>query len=951
MPLHLHPARTLRNRKHRRTQIGCRGTAQRNHAISFEQLEPRVLFNATTAEIANALDLPQGTAVTYGGDAQAVAARILGIANGFLGFPSGRDEDFLYLSSGIADWVDTVANTGGSQGTDLGSGGAGGDTATISFTLPVPASTQPQRFKFDFLFASDEYPEFVGSNFNDFLTITVNGTNVALDEFGDLISVNNAFFTGAPATGTYFDGRTNFLTGVYPIPNNTPNLDVVISVGDVGDGIYDSAAILDNFRFETPQTIFLNFGGKTLVNHYRPGVSLTHPAFSATDLGFAAGDTAAKITEITNAIAGKFASYDVFVTNVMPASGDFMEVVIGGNNDIVVNISQMANPLLFNTFGATEPYQNILGAGSTLFGQAQRVDIGNQFRSDIAGVFSAEHNKQATAADNLKDLINVISHEAAHNLGLRHVTNANSGDIMARRGAIARSLDATFLDQLMNLHEAWPDNTMQNDHQALISVLGVPNPTTGILPGFNLADFFSFFTADFGSSGDIFDATIGIVDPEDPEAGVQTFTYDVIDGPIQLPVFVAPGAQFFLMGSTVDGGTVDVFSGSPTGGNLDFDDIFMNLFDKPGVPTTSSLTSGAPGNFLPFGEITVTQDMIGNFFVPGNKGTFTDSDGDVYTVKLTGGGILAMNLDDPDADGDGAIDRLVATGTKKSSKLSVTVTQVVGDGIVNIGAVSTDQLKDFKARNSDIVGSGISVLGSIKTVVIRDLINGADLLTSGAATDKTSITARTIGDDSTIDLGMGQIKKLTAAQIGDAVINASIAKLIKVTGSVTDQIEGTFSATLNLSHASPTLGSLIVTGGILDATITTAGDISKIVTPSIENSNIFVGFFDTPAGLPQTSPEFDNQEAVLKKLTVTGAGVLGDWFINSNVGAPTINKVTFGHADTTNGAMPFGFAADVFKKAIYTDALGVKTVATNAQAIIDLLTDGDMTVDIFSFVP
>src|SRR5687768_12648285 len=66
----------------------------------WHRLEPRLLFNATPLEIAEALDLvaPEDVAVTYAGDAAAVDVRTSAKSGGVIGFPSGFDDDFLVLS-------------------------------------------------------------------------------------------------------------------------------------------------------------------------------------------------------------------------------------------------------------------------------------------------------------------------------------------------------------------------------------------------------------------------------------------------------------------------------------------------------------------------------------------------------------------------------------------------------------------------------------------------------------------------------------------------------------------------------------------------------------------------------------------------------------------------------------------------------------------------------------
>jgi len=138
------------------------------------------------------------------------------------------------------------------------------------------ALTNAHGFSFDFLYASTEYPEWVGYSYNDaFYAIlqaaSTNGgatTNIAFDQSPahEEICVNSAFFEDPPETnleGTNFGwdpfisehigGSTGWYRTEWPIePNETFFL--TFSIHDESDGIFDSLVIIDNFRwlFSTP---------------------------------------------------------------------------------------------------------------------------------------------------------------------------------------------------------------------------------------------------------------------------------------------------------------------------------------------------------------------------------------------------------------------------------------------------------------------------------------------------------------------------------------------------------------------------------------------------------------------------------------------------------------------------------------------------------------------------
>ena len=121
-----------------------------------------------------------------------------------------------------------------------------GDEARLTLNFTV----QPWAhfLSFDFIFLSEEYPDFVGSAYNDYFYAELNETNIAFDTNGNIINVNNNFFDPTIIPANSFDGSTPLLTTTAAVePNSTITLEFI--VGDVGDGIYDTAVFLDNFQF------------------------------------------------------------------------------------------------------------------------------------------------------------------------------------------------------------------------------------------------------------------------------------------------------------------------------------------------------------------------------------------------------------------------------------------------------------------------------------------------------------------------------------------------------------------------------------------------------------------------------------------------------------------------------------------------------------------------------
>jgi hypothetical protein len=138
------------------------------------------------------------------------------------------------------------------------------DWNTYRFDL-APATTS--CLAFDFKFLSDEFPEFINSQFNDAFIAQLNTNAISVDPAtgainapgnfaagaGDMISVNESgpsATSAAAAAGTTYDGATNTLTARIPVTPGAVN-SLNLSIFDQGDSIYDSAVFVDNLRYET----------------------------------------------------------------------------------------------------------------------------------------------------------------------------------------------------------------------------------------------------------------------------------------------------------------------------------------------------------------------------------------------------------------------------------------------------------------------------------------------------------------------------------------------------------------------------------------------------------------------------------------------------------------------------------------------------------------------------
>lgn len=135
------------------------------------------------------------------------------------------------------------------------------DAASYSVTLVPAAPVLHVRYAF----ASEEYPEYVGSSFNDVMAVFVNGVNCAkVPGTNSPVSINtvnastNSVYyidntTGASGYGTTMDGLTKPLECKVGVTVGQP-VTIKIAVADASDRIYDSAVVL------LDQGIWADFG-------------------------------------------------------------------------------------------------------------------------------------------------------------------------------------------------------------------------------------------------------------------------------------------------------------------------------------------------------------------------------------------------------------------------------------------------------------------------------------------------------------------------------------------------------------------------------------------------------------------------------------------------------------------------------------------------------------------
>ncbi len=127
---------------------------------------------------------------------------------------------------------------------------AGRSTFDASF-MEVNFTPTTDFITMQFTFASEEYPEFTGSIYNDAVGVWINGNlvtspTVNVTQINSVNQNENATLFNDNTNDDYnteMDGFTVTLSLVIPVNNGVPN-DIKIGIADVGDSSYDSSVLI-----------------------------------------------------------------------------------------------------------------------------------------------------------------------------------------------------------------------------------------------------------------------------------------------------------------------------------------------------------------------------------------------------------------------------------------------------------------------------------------------------------------------------------------------------------------------------------------------------------------------------------------------------------------------------------------------------------------------------------
>jgi hypothetical protein len=154
---------------------------------------------------------------------------------------------------------DNLMINGSDLNTDFGPKDEAGDLTQLDLSFFVDCTAE--KLFFEYVFGSEEFPEFGGSEFNDDFQLLLNGNNLAKLSDGKAVTINNLVpnadnrstdhsdyinnpaVTGLAANIIKLDGFTKVLGFEGLLKQNQTNV-LSIRIKDVGDGNLDSAVFI-----------------------------------------------------------------------------------------------------------------------------------------------------------------------------------------------------------------------------------------------------------------------------------------------------------------------------------------------------------------------------------------------------------------------------------------------------------------------------------------------------------------------------------------------------------------------------------------------------------------------------------------------------------------------------------------------------------------------------------
>lgn len=218
----------------------------------------------------------------------------------------------------------------------------------------------------------------------------------------------------------------------------------------------------------------------------------------------------------------------------------------------------------------------------------------------------------------------------------------------------------------------------------------------------------------------------------------------------------------------------------------------------------------------------------------------------------------------------------------------------------------------------------------------------------GAATNTWSVQgvvgSVSVGSTAASWLGSfgGPIRAFTVAGDLAGTLNAASVRSLRA-GTITN---ANITLVQPAGPGAVALGSLNARGAITNSNVrAAAADIGTVSALSITNSTFYAGV--NPAEgtpLPDAATDFV-APATIRSVSVRNRGAAS--FVNSDIAAQTLGRMTLGVISTANGGVPFGLAADTIAAVTATDAAGARLRYARLTEPADSKESADFKVRVF----
>jgi cyclophilin family peptidyl-prolyl cis-trans isomerase len=284
-------------------------------------------------------------------------------------------------------------------------------------------------------------------------------------------------------------------------------------------------------------------------------------------------------------------------------------------------------------------------------------------------------------------------------------------------------------------------------------------------------------------------------------------------------------------------------------------------------------------------------NLAGNLTMAGNVGKADFADVTNSTMTFGGsGGSLALSLINAD---NVEIDSQIAIKSLKAGRFTGGGT----GGGPDVGTITAPALGALTV-NGDM-GQRLNLAGGLGSMKVGGAVSTFLPWSVGGAAGKLAAGSF---DPSFVGDFLGGIAALTVSSDLTGVINTTVLKALAVKGNLD-------TANITLSGAGIALGKATISGAIVRTRIQADSGIGSVTAASMADSTIYAGVNTDGGILPIAADDFTAGSSSIVSVTLKGASGTPT-FVNSNIAARSLGKISLGIVQTGNAGVPFGLAGD-----------------------------------------